>query len=265
MHFKRIIRSITTLALSVTLALALAACGGAENEPEPVEEEEYEEEYEDYEEQPLEDEDYEEEEYEEEEYDMTSDEPSYVSIYRALVVEMSESGEADQFILAMIDDDEIPELLASNSEEPYGQDNTFIYTVYNDEPVLLASVIAGQDGASLSYSESNLIRLTGSLAGMADVYYTIVDGGLEEVFRAEMTNADGGDDFVYSLDGEEVSEDEYEKELAAFNEEYAPFVGIDYDGLSIMEFKNGEFEVMHQMAYWTAEDTLDELDSLATE
>ncbi len=264
MHYRKIIGKITALALSATLAFVLAACG-EEAEPAPVQEQEESEDYEDTsKEESYEEADYDEDDEEEpeEEYE----EVNYITIYRELVNEMADSGMADQFMLATIDRDEIPELLASHSDEPYDQENTFIYTVYDNEPVLLASVIAGVDGASLSYSDKNMIRQTGSLAGMADVYSKIVDGELEEVFRAEMvtgfeTDDDGDEVITYLVNEEEVSEKEYEKQLATFNEEYAPFVGIDYDGLSIMEFKNGQFEVMHQMAYWTLEDTMDMLDA----
>ena len=261
------LRTITALTLSVTLVLSFAACGEEAVEPAPVPEQEKVEESTDeesYEEADVE------EDYEEEEPEEAVEEVNYITIYRDLVNEMADSGVANQFMLAVIDDDEIPELLASHSEEPYGQDNTFIYTVHNDEPVLLASVIAGQDGASLSYSENNLIRQTGSLSGMADVYFKIADGQPEEVFRAEMfntfeTDEDGDEVFAFSVNDQEVSEDEYEKQLAEFNADNAPFVGLDYDGLSIMEFENGQFEVMHQMAWWTAEDTMDMLDSYEKE
>ena len=157
----------------------------------------------------------------------------------------------------------------TNYTEAFGnvQENTFIYTVHNDEPVLLASVIAGSDGASLSYSENNLIRQTGSVAGMTDVYSSISDGALKEEFRAEMintleTDAAGDEVFSYTVNGKEVSQEEYEKQLADFNAKNAPFVVIDPDGLNVMDFKDGGFVEGTQLAYWTAEDTLSELDSI---
>ena len=230
---KKIIGRISVLALSVTTVFVLAACSVQVNVSEPVEE-------------------------------------RYITVYRNLVNEMSDSGVADQFILAKIDDDEIPELLASHSEGPYGQDNTFIYTVYKDEPVLLISAIAGADGVSISYSDMNMIHQTGSLAGMADVYSSIVDGTLKEEFRAEMINTfetdENGDEvFSYSINGKEVSPEEYEKQFAEFNAKYAPFVSIDYDGLNVMDFKDGQFEQQTQLAYWSAEDTLETLDSMTSE
>ncbi len=280
MYMKRIIRRIVAPTVSVMLALSLAACGSGENEPLEIEEPEMTEEYE----EPVEEESYDEadayeeneeaqeseEKEENEEPEETADELSYVPIYRELVSEMSESGMADQFMLAVIDDDEIPELLASNSEGPFDLENTFIYTVYDDEPVLLAGVIAGVDGASLSYSEMGMIRQTGGVTGQTEIYSSIGDGMLTEEFRAEMlstleTDEEGDEVYSYSINGKEVTPEEYEKQLSEFAAEYAPFVSIDEDGLNVMEFKDGQFESMHGLAYWTAEDTFDMLDSIVNE
>ena len=270
MHFKKIIRRIALPAASLMLMFSLAACGQGNETAEVSEPEEYAEDVEedDYlEDQPLEEEPYE-EEYEEQMTEDVAEGPAFVSIYRDLVSEMSDSGTADQFILAYLNDDDIPELLACDSEGSYDHENTFIYTVYNDEPVLVASVIAGVDGASLSYSDQYMIRQTGSVTGEREVFSTLDGDTLVEEFRAEMidtlqTDAAGDEVYSYSINGTEVTQEEYEKQLSDFRAKYAPFTGIDYDGLSIMEYKNGEFEVMHQMAYWTADDTFEELDKMA--
>ena len=272
MCFKKIMKRTTSLALAAALTLVLAACG-KENEPaaapEPVTEPAGESAAEPEaasEEAPAEV--AAEAAAEETAVSDTAAGEGYIGAYRTLVKEMSDSGKADQFMLAKIDGDEIWELLASNSEGPLDQENTFIYTAVNDEPVLLASAIAGTDGASLSYSDKNMIRRTGSVAGMADVYSSITDGTLKEEFRAEMintleTDAAGDEIFSYTVNGKEVSREEYEKQLADFNKEYAPFVVIDYDGLNVMDFENGAFTQKTQLAYWTAEDTFTELDSVA--
>ena len=264
MHFKDSIVKISVLRLAVMLALAVAACGGKESGKAEAEVTEEENKTDDHEEKVIE------EEAVEETGEEASEDNVYIEAYRDLVNELSESGKADQFMLSYIDTDEIPELLACHSEGPYDADNTFIYTISNDEPVLLISVIAGVDGGSLSYSENNLIRLTGSPAGMTDVYFEIKDGALEEKFRAEMINTlqtdENGDEvFKYSVNGEEVSAEDYEKQLADFNTENAPFVVIDYDGLNVMEVENGQFEQIKQLAYWSQEDTMDMLDSMIRE
>ena len=281
MNLKRIAKRIAAPALCAMLAVALSACsqgGNAEKQTEEVKETKTQEaaaviqsteaadEKENTEEEAASEEETPSEE--EPESEKKADEPSYVTIYRNLVSEMSDTGVADQFILAQIDDDEIPELLATSSEGPFDRENTFIYTVYEDEPVLLASAIAGVDGASLSYSDKGMIRQTGSLTGRTEVYSRLADGALTEEFRAkEMTepDADGEDVFVYSVNGEEVTPEEYEMQLSAFVTENGPFMGIDYDGLSVLEFENGRFSYMHQLAYWTAEDTLSTLDSMGGE
>ena len=40
------------------------------------------------------------------------------------------------------------------------------------------------------------------------------------------------------------------------------FIVIDSEGLNVMDYKDGEFVEGTQLAYWTAEDTLSELDSI---
>lgn len=281
MSLKQTIKRMTALILFTVLALLLASCGKEADGSAPSAEPAKEQVSEPLEEQKEETADNAEEASSEEpvkaedneagtEPEGSSDEPRYVTVYRGLVEEMSDAGVADQFMLARINDDEIWELLASSSEGPLDRENTFIYTVYNDEPVLLASVTAGVDGASLSYSEKNLIRQTGSMAGMADVYSAVTDGKLEEKFRAEMVNtfetdAAGDEVFSYTVNGKEVDQKEYEKQLAAFNAENAPFVAIDCDGLNVMNYENGELVQGTQLAYWSTEDTLAELDSIAKE
>lgn len=285
MKLKKMIKRMTALAFASILSLTLAGCGSGDSGAAKVEEPakaQAEEPVEEQTDEPAEKQTEEsiaapEEASSEEaapvvdeqakDNDGSADEPRYITAYRGLVKEMSDAGVADQFMLAKIDGDEIWELLASSSEGSFNQENTFIYTFHNDEPVLLASVIAGSDGASLSYSENNLIRQTGSMAGMTDVYSSISDGALKEEFRAEMintfeTDAAGDEVFSYTVNGKEVSKEEYEKQLADFNAKNAPFVVIDSEGLNVMDFKDGEFVEGTQLAYWTAEDTLSELDSI---
>ena len=285
MKLKKMIKRMTALAFASILTLTLAGCGSGDSGAAKVEEPakaQAEEPVEEQTDEPAEKQTEEpvaapEEASSEEaapvvdeqakDNDESADEPRYITAYRGLVKEMSDAGVADQFMLAKIDGDEIWELLASSSEGSFNQENTFIYTFHNDEPVLLASVIAGSDGASLSYSENNLIRQTGSMAGMTDVYSSIADGALKEEFRAEMintfeTDAAGDEVFSYTVNGKEVSKEEYEKQLADFNAKNAPFVVIDSEGLNVMDYKDGEFVEGTQLAYWTAEDTLSELDSI---
>lgn len=50
------------------------------------------------------------------------------------------------------------------------------------------------------------------------------------------TDASGDEIFSYTVNGKEVDQKEYEKQLAEFNAKYAPFVVIDAEGLNVMAF-----------------------------
>lgn len=275
MHLQKIIKRMTALAVSAVLAMTLVACGG-ESEPAATDAP-TEEKVEDVEEAQEETDPVEEAEDTgaDETADATSraagglgDDAGYPAVYSDIVFEMWDDDTADQFALADIDGDGIYELLACDSEGNLNQENTFIYTVYDGEAVLLASVIAGSDGASLSYSENNLIHVTGSMSGMSDVFYGLYDGELLEEFRAEVIYSyddDGEEIETFEINGEEVTEAEYNDTLEAYIVDSAPYVYIDADGLNVMEYKNGEFVMDTQLAYWDAEGILDELDSITAE
>ena len=153
--------------------------------------------------------------------------------------------EIPRYQYAYIDEDEIPELIASDSVGSFDHENAFIFTVYNDEVVQLAAVIAGVDGGNLDYSEGkNLIHISGAAAGMRDVFSKISDGKLEEVFTAEATGMD--EDTEYSVNGSTVKENEYYEEIDKFVGDYNPFTRIAYDGLYEVNYKledgTGSFE-----------------------
>lgn len=165
----------------------------------------------------------------------SADEEGYTP-YLDQIDELMSEGLANQFALAFIDDDDIPELIASDSEGSYVHENAFIFTINNDEVVLLASVIAGVDGGSLDYAEgSNLIHVSGAAAGMREVFSEIKDGKLEEVFKAEV--AYNGDDAEYSVNGSKVDEAAYYEQINSFVEPYNPLTNIAYDGLYETTYK----------------------------
>ena len=154
----------------------------------------------------------------------------YGALYTDKINELKSEGMADQFTLARIDEDDSPELIASDSQGSYDHENAFIFTTRNDEVVLLASVIAGVDGGSLDYKNSaNLIHVSGAAAGMRDVFYHIKYGALEEAFTAEATSME--EDAEYSINGTAVEKDEYYEKLNSFMEEYNPLTRIACDGL----------------------------------
>lgn len=158
------------------------------------------------------------------------DDNAYGELYIDKINELKSDGLADQFALADIDADDTPELIASDSEGSFNHDNAFIFTIFNDEVVQLASVIAGVDGGHLDFSKgANLIHVSGAVAGMRDTFYEIKDGELEEVFAAEATSMD--DDAKYSVNGSDVDEEEYYKQINGFIEKYNPLTRIAFDGL----------------------------------
>ncbi len=161
---------------------------------------------------------------------------AYGALYLDKINELNKGGFADQFALADIDEDDIPELIASDSEGSFDHENAFIFTVYNGEAVELASVIAGVDGGSLDYAQgANLIHISGAVEGMRDVFSKIQDGKLSEVFAAEASGMD--ENAKYSVNGSNVKEDEYYEKIDEFVKDYNPMTRIAYDGLYETNYK----------------------------
>ncbi len=190
----------------------------------------------------------------------------YKALYLAAVEDLKGRGQADQFQLVNIDEDEIPELVASDSAGSFDHENTFLYTVSSGKSVLLTSMISGTDGASLSYSEGkNLVRVSGGLSGSSEVFSKISGGKLEEVFRAEMTDTMKTDDegeeiYQYTVNGSETEEASFYTEIAGFVKDYVPLIRADYDGLAAISYETGEgygsFEKSDSQAYLTYEEIL---------
>ncbi len=182
--------------------------------------------------------------------------------YLDKINELTSEGLADQFALADIDKDSVPELIASDSEGSFEHDNAFIFTISNGKVVQLASVIAGVDGANLDYSkEANLIHISGAAAGMRDVFSEIRDGRLEEVFSAEATSMD--EDAKYLVNGSSVDEDEYYKQINGFIESYNPLIRIAYDGLYEVSYRYedgyGGFEQGNSGKYSSSDEITEKL------
>ncbi|MCR4787679.1 MAG: hypothetical protein K5888_03745 [Lachnospiraceae bacterium] len=160
----------------------------------------------------------------------------YEDIYFNKIEELEGEGLIDQYTIAYIDEDDVPELIASDSTGSFDHENAYIFTVSNNEAVLLASVIAGVDGGNLDYAEGkNLIHVSGAAAGMRDTFSEIKDGKLDEVFSAEATSMD--EDAKYSVNGKDVDEEEYYKHINDFIEPYGPMTRVAYDGLYEVSYK----------------------------
>lgn len=241
------IKRVKAAALVLSAAMAFAAvtgCGGESPAPAPVEEtvdmDDPNEGLGDLiEEEPeVEEEAVPEEEAEPEEDTEGAGENGneYGALYFDKIDELTSEGLADQFALADIDSDGIPELIASDSEGSYDHENAFIFTIADAEVTELASVISGVDGGNLDYAEgANLIHVSGSAAGMRDQFFEIKEGKLEEVFAAEASSMD--DDAQYSVNGETVKEDEYYGQINGFLETCNPMIRIAYDGLYEINYK----------------------------
>ncbi|MCR5687943.1 MAG: hypothetical protein K6G58_07985 [Lachnospiraceae bacterium] len=189
-------------------------------------------------------------------------EETYKKAYLDKIEELLSAGLADQFAFTYIDGDEIPELIASDSEGSFDHENAFIFTAAKDEAVKLAGVIAGVDGACLDFSEGkNIIHISGAAEGMRDVFSKIADGTLEEAFSAEAVGED--EDAEYSVNGKRVTEDEYYAELAGFTETCAGLKRISYDGLYEVSYKledgYGYFEQGSFDKYSTPEEIAEKL------
>lgn len=188
----------------------------------------------------------------------------YEALYAAEIDRLVSEGLADEFLYVNIDEDDVPELVASDSAGSFDHDNAFIYTIADGKAVLLAGAVTGVDGKSLGYSKgNNIIRESGGIAGSADVFSKIENGALTEVFRAEMidtleANEDDEEIYKYSVNGKEVDKAQYLDELSKFVEPYDPFTSIDYDALTTVKFMHDEdsawFEKSGEEAYKSADE-----------
>ena len=168
------------------------------------------------------------------------------ALYLDEIDKLVSEGLADQFVFVSIDEDDVPELVASDSTGSFDHDNAFIYTISDGKVVLLAGAVTGVDGKSLSFSEGkNIIRESGGIAGAADVFSKIENGALKEVFRAEMldtleANENDEEIYTYSVNGKEADKAQYIDELTKFVEPYDPFTSIDYDGLTTVKYMHDQ-------------------------
>ncbi len=196
---------------------------------------------------------------------------TYASLYRDQIKQLMDAGQADQFALVKIDEDDTPELVASDSAGSFDHDNAFIYTVSDNKAVLLASAITGVDGASISFCEGkNIILQSGGIAGATDIFSKIENGKLTEVFRAEMidtlkADADDEEIYTYSINGKDEDRAAYLNALAEFAAQYDPLTRIDYDGLNTVSFMHNEdsgwFEQTGSASFTTAEEISKELEN----
>ncbi len=138
----------------------------------------------------------------------------YKQIYKGVVDELSSTGNADQFALVYVDNDDIPELVAVSSEGSWDKDQVFLYTTDGSEAVLLASDIApGMEGHYIAFFEKeNLFIKSGGAMGDNYVFYSIEDSQPKQIMSASyfiMIDADDNEVESYMVDEEDVTPDVY--------------------------------------------------------
>ena len=82
--------------------------------------------------------------------DAAEENRDYISLYMSKIDELHSSGLAYQLALVNVNGDDIPKLAACNSIGP-GSDNTFLYTFYDNDTILLESGAAGFDGYRIEF------------------------------------------------------------------------------------------------------------------
>ena len=145
----------------------------------------------------------------------------YIDLYLEKASELDKAGKADQFALIDIDGDGIKELAASSSEGAWDKDQVFLFTVKDDEIVLLTSDIAtGMEGHYIGCFEGqNVIDCSGAAAGERHNYYEIKDGELNLLLSlAYFDDPEKDYETVYFVDEKETDEDEYNKKGKKFFE-----------------------------------------------
>ncbi len=139
---------------------------------------------------------------------------AYKQIYKGVVDELSSAGDADQFALVYVNNDEIPELVAVSSEGSWDKDQVFLYTTDGNEAVLLASDIApGMEGHYIGFFEKeNLFIQSGGSMGENYLFYGIEDNQAKLLMSASyfmMMDADDNEVESYMVDEEDVTPDVY--------------------------------------------------------
>ena len=145
----------------------------------------------------------------------------YIDLYLEKASELDKAGKADQFALIDIDGDGIKELAASSSEGSWDKDQVFLFTVKDEEIVLLTSDIAtGMEGHYIGCFEGqNVIDCSGAAAGERHNYYEIKDGELNLLLSlAYFDDPEKDYETVYFVDEKETDEDEYNKKGKKFFE-----------------------------------------------
>ncbi len=157
-----------------------------------------------------------------------SEEYGYKALYRQKLTEIAKSvGEYNKstFDLFDIDSDGIPELLAANGDYHFA--SVSIYTVRNGECIRLDNPVGGDKGFGswgvVSVAEGGYIASRfGGMGSCYDDCFRLENGEITLIVSAEShAFFDGESDEVrekFVIDGKEVTNEEYDKALAPFEE-----------------------------------------------
>lgn len=145
----------------------------------------------------------------------------YAPVYAKLAEELYTSGDADWFELVYVDGDDIPEMVAVDSTNSWEEDEIFVYTAWENEPVLLISEIGpGMEGHEVILFEGeNLIENSGAVSGERERYFDIYEGHARQILEAYadyLMDEDTGEGGYFLINGEEVTEKDYKDTLAGF-------------------------------------------------
>ncbi len=165
---------------------------------------------------------------------------AYKQAYLDIANELSSAGDADQFALILLDEDDIPELVAVSSEGAYDRDQVFIYTMAGDKAELLMSdVCPGLEGHQVSYYEGQgVVRRQGAAAGERYEYDTVDGGKLVPILTLSYVNIA---EEKYYMDEEEIPEDTYYEMMTDFESSYGDRVALELDSMKTISasFDNG--------------------------
>lgn len=200
------------------------------------------------------------------ETDETTSDNKYSQLYLNEAKKLSEAGNADRFALVDVDGDDILEFAASSSEGSWDKDQIFLYTVKDNDIVLLASEIgSGMEGRYIGFYEGeNIVELSGAASGENHGYYRISDGGLDPVLSLQWFE-DPERDFetVYLVDEKESDEEQYAKAEQEFLDAHGKLTRLDTDEMTVVTVKSvdgqREVSVESTVPYRSLEEISEEL------
>ncbi len=175
----------------------------------------------------------------------------YAPVYLKQAEEMYASGQADLFSLVYVDGDEIPEMVAVDSTNSWEEDEIFVYTVWENEPVLLISEIGpGMEGHEVILFEGeNLIENTGAVSGERERYFDIYEGHPRQILEAYadyLQDGNNGEVGYFLINGEEVTEAVYKDTLEGFLSDHKNAVVLTCENMleeNVAWQHDGYFEV----------------------